>query len=111
MKNKKETENSKSPQQGQSLNFNLNDAAGNNDDVLHNFRENNEQFLLLRQRALAGDGNAQFQMGQNYFFGNEELGIQPDNQEAYQWFERAANNNHQQATIDLAIMLLNSTHY
>lgn len=68
----------------------------------------NERILLLQQRADAGDANAQFELGQNYYFGNEDLGIEPQRDEAMRYFEQAANNNHQQASVDLAVMLLNS---
>jgi len=70
-------------------------------------REPTEQQLLLEQRARAGDREAQFQLAQNYYFGNEEMGIEPQPERAEEYFEMAADNEHPMAAIDMAIMLLN----
>jgi TPR repeat protein len=67
-----------------------------------------EQIQLLRQQAEAGDPNAQFQLGQYLYFGNDELGIEPQPQEADRMFRMAAENNHHAASVNFAIMLINS---
>lgn len=64
--------------------------------------------MLLEQRAFRGDREAQFQMGHNFYFGNEDLGIEANHDRATEFFRQAANNGHNLAGIDLAIMLLNS---
>ena len=68
----------------------------------------NERILLLQQRADAGDANAQFELGQHYYFGNEDLGIEPHRGEAMHYYQMAANNNHPEASVDMSFLLLNS---
>lgn len=68
-----------------------------------------EQIQLLRQQAEAGDPNAQFQLAQYLYFGNDELGIEAQPLEADRLFQQAAQNNHVGASVNFAIMLINSS--
>ena len=69
-----------------------------------------EQMQLLRQQAEAGDPHAQFQLGQYLYFGNEDLGVRAQPEEGNRYFRMAADNNHFGASINFAIMLINSKH-
>ena len=67
-----------------------------------------EHAQFIRQQADAGDPQAQFEYGQYLFFGNEELGIPRQPEEADRYFRMAADNNHRAGSINYAIMLINS---
>lgn len=67
-----------------------------------------ERAQFLRQQADAGDPQAQFEYGQYLFFGNDELGIPKQPEEADKYFRMAANSNHRAGSINYAIMLINS---
>ena len=45
---------------------------------------------LLRQRAAKGTPNAEFQLGQAYYYGFDSSGVQECKKTALHWFERAA---------------------
>jgi hypothetical protein len=52
----------------------------------------------LQQKAAAGDAEAQFKLGERYYFGNE---IRADRALAVEWFTKAAEQNHGKAAYKL----------
>ena len=49
------------------------------------------------ENAHAGDAHAQWLLGCAYWYGEEEIGIAQDKLEAMRWFEKAANQAHEDA--------------
>ena len=60
--------------------------------------EENSEFEELLEKAESGDAESQYQVGQMYFTGD---GIELDEGEAMDWFERAAQNGHAEAMYEL----------
>lgn len=56
---------------------------------------------LVRERAVRGDAQAQYELGSRYFYGQ---GLQPDDAQAAQWFRRAADQGRADAQNFLAMM-------
>ncbi|MCB1783826.1 MAG: sel1 repeat family protein [Alphaproteobacteria bacterium] len=56
----------------------------------------------LESKALAGDANAMFRMGNNYKYGYN--GLKPDNTKAIEWYEKAISHGDADAMNNLGVM-------
>ena len=56
-----------------------------------------QRVAQIGKSALAGDANAQFQLGQLYIHGNMEAGVEPDGEQAEHWLQKAAEQKHHSA--------------
>lgn len=65
----------------------------------------NSEFENLKSAAEQGDIRAQSQMGDAYLFGEYDLNV--DYKQAFNWYQKAADQNDAKSQYNLAIMYLN----
>lgn len=65
----------------------------------------NSEFENLKSAAEQGDIRAQLQMSDAYLFGEYDLNV--DYKQAFNWYQKAANQNDAKSQYNLAIMYLN----
>ncbi len=65
----------------------------------------NSKFENLKSAAEQGDIRAQSQMGDAYLFGEYDLNV--DYKQAFNWYQKAADQNDAKSQYNLAIMYLN----
>lgn len=65
----------------------------------------NSEFENLKSAAEQGDIRAQSQMGDAYLFGEYDLNV--DYKKAFNWYQKAADQNDAKSQYNLAIMYLN----
>ncbi len=60
-----------------------------------------EKIAYLRKWAVQGDSDAQYKLGEMYYYGN---GVEEDEAEAVKWYRKAAEQGHADAQFDLGDM-------
>tara|TARA_B100000959_G_C14888645_1_gene585699 strand:- start:443 stop:892 length:450 start_codon:yes stop_codon:yes gene_type:complete len=62
-----------------------------------------ERIARIGKKAIAGDANAQFQIGQVYVHGNSEARVERDFEQAEVWLQKAAVQKHKDAQYALGM--------